>query len=435
MCNKKVRRIIYAIVGMHFFSFFSLHAIPATAIVENKEFIVCLNSLFLILSLALAGVTYLILLEYQGNGYLLGSRRLIGSRQLKFNVLFSSVGSLSGFLLIFYDRVFIRGIDYSLGLRLARYQWLASPGGSIFGITGNLLIPLAYFSLFLFTSYQHRISKRYKFLLILSVIFGILGHAVLNGGRSNILIALFVWIAIYMFVKKPSHYSQKINLTYFFFAITSAFFLVYMTNSSATMAGISMKNLSKLGVESLFGKVDDDYNGYDSNIIYFIYYVVAYLFHGNWTAEISYSLVNTPGNYTFFPLVNILNMLGAGLEVEPNAFAESGAFISLPGAFFYDYGFLGVLFFSSILGVGLGSSLYSISYRRMDPVNIAFCLYFVVLFLMAPILPAYGLMCFNFVIYIFVTMGIVNMLLFGTRIDWSQMRRCSEFSDSIRKKK
>src|SRR5690606_20489544 len=84
--------------------------------------------------------------------------------------------------------------NYSLGLRHARYQWLNSTGGSLPSVIGNLLIPFGYVSIFLLIIHYSKLSKISRFLLLTSAIISVFGHSALNGGRSNILLALILAI-------------------------------------------------------------------------------------------------------------------------------------------------------------------------------------------------------------------------------------------------
>lgn len=413
MLSPKVKNILFVALASQLVAFVALQIIPAKPVMENQVFSCLLNSLFISLTFSFAIFSYLLPTR------ITKCYRIVPLKQLKFNVWISSIAAVSGLIFIFYDRVYVRGINYNDGLRAARYEWLSSTGGGFFGVSGNLMIPLSYFSLFLLIVNHKRLPKLYNFMLIFSATAGILGHAALNGGRSNVLIAVVFSLSIYLFVERRTKLNIKLNLTSLSAFILCGMFLVYMTNQSAEMAGISVKSLSKLGIESLYGIVDDDFDQFSNQVIYFIYYILTYLFHGNWTAEISYSLNATPGSYTLYPFSVILNMLGLIQQpIEPGAFSASGAFISLPGAIYYDYGFIGCLILFPLLGVIFGSAIYAIKYCSLGPIGIGLCLYPVVIMFMSPILPAYGLMYFNFIIYIFIVMGVVNKVFFRKNKNW-----------------
>ncbi len=346
-----------------------------------------------------------------------------GEKQLKFNILLSSLSGITGFLFIFYDRVFIRGIDYTAGLRAARYQWLReTTGGSIFSVVGNLIIPLAYVSLFLFLVHGSRIDGKGKALLLISSFLGILGHAALNGGRSNLLIAISIIIVIYIFkAKSRFNRSKKVEnkKIIFFSTIITCSFVIYMTSQSAVMGGVSLHELAEAGIESLYGNVTENFTYFTGELSSLILYITSYLFHGSWTAEALPSIQERPGSYLFYPI----SVLLAGLHllqkpIEVGYFSESGAFISFPGAVFYDFGYLGVFGVGLMLGCITSIATFWLVYKRVSFIAFGLCLFPLVMVIMAPILPAYGLMYFNFVIYAFILLGLINAVLFKNRVSW-----------------
>ncbi len=355
--------------------------------------------------------------------------RLSSGRQLNFNIYFTSICSILGFFLILYDRVFIRGIDYSNGLRAARYEWLESGGGSFASVTGNLMIPLSYVALYFLISYRNKVRKLKVLLLIVSASLGIVGHAALNGGRSNILIAFF--LSLILFIFKGRYDFQAKRKTYkSFILFTSVLlpiltFVIYLTNQSAQMANISMLELVELGVYGLYGSPTENFEYIDNDGVAIFVYIFSYLFHGSWTAEALYTLKNSnyisqlPGSYLFYPL----SVLASSLKIidspmELGYFSDSGAFLSLPGAIYYDFGFLGIVIGTFITGVAVSISVYYLSYKRVTLFGFGIAIYPVIVALMSPILPAYGLMYLNFVVYAYVVMGILNKLVFRIRLHW-----------------
>lgn len=411
--SKYVKILLFSLL-MQVVAFGSLQLVPANPEFSNKLFLFLLNFFFLFLVFSFSSLVYFFLPKKEQ------FKEPIRVGQLYFNVYFSSFMSVLGFLFILYDRAVMRGIDFSSGLRTARYNWLATPGMNFWGIAGNLIIPLGFFSLFLLITNYPRFELKHKLLLLFSCIVSIAGLAALNGGRSNVLIALFVGVAFFLFSAPKNLQLKKINLIYLFLMLLSILWGYYITSQSAAMTSdSSYRTLTKLGIEELFGVVGPDFDKYSNESIYLCYYILAYLFHGNWTAELSYFFSPKYGNCTLYPISILLTRLGIlDQPLTPSPFEMQGAFISLPGAIYYDYGVVGCILLFALIGIFLGVASYLLTYRSLEPITISFCLFFVVLVFMAPILPAYALVYFDFVIYIFIAMGVLNKILFPRSRDW-----------------
>lgn len=428
--NKPLKRFLFIAAVWMMLWFLIILAMPVTSYLPNQEFVWVLNLQFV--TFVVASFLFFMLImnkrkKINSSNRLKGNRDYIPLNQLKLNVFMSSFGGLVGFLLIFYDRVFIRGIDYTAGLRTARYQWLTeTTGGSVFSVLGNLIIPFSYVSLFLLIVFFKDLKFRHNFILFLSSSLGIVGHAALNGGRSNLLIAIFLCLVVFIFCRKKDKIlatkgkkSIRSKLWVLFSLFLVAFFVVYMTTQSATMANISVVELAKLGVSSLYGKPTANFDFIVNEYTALPTYILSYLFHGSWTAEALYSINERPGSYLFYPISVIATLLGiVDSPIEVGYFSESGAFLSLPGAIYYDFGFLGVGIFSFFLGFILGGVVFILSTKRVTLLSFGLCLYPVVIFFMSPILPAYGLMYFNFVVYAFILFGFLNRILFNNSCYW-----------------
>lgn len=412
--HPKARRVLLIFLLSHLLAYTSLFIIPAHSVTPNIEFILLLNSSFVALVIVFSVLMYKLLPLSKKSGSNCG----MAISQLRFNVLFSSFCGLVGLALICYDRVFLRGIDYSAGLRLARYQWLSSEGGSLASVVGNLLIPYSYVCVFFLVVYSSAVSRIGRFLLGLSAFLGIFGHAALNGGRSNILLALIIVLCAIVIRANKTCDGLKLYSYYKFLPVVVAAILYIgaIIKSSASMGGVDVETLAALGVDSLYGKVSDYFHDLSGigEYLYLIIYGISYLYHGQWTAQVAYSLPHKEGSYTLYPFSVVLSRLG--LIEEPLAtgyFSETGAFISLPGAFYYDFGFLGVILLSGLLGVALGVVLNIVAGEKdMGGLKLAFVLYILFVIFLSPVLPAYGLSYLNFILLSFVFLGGLNSILY-----------------------
>ncbi|MDT3709489.1 MAG: hypothetical protein ROZ65_05035 [Pseudomonadaceae bacterium] len=414
LVNIKARKVILFFLLSHALAYFALFLIPAYSVEPNLEFLLLLNTVFVSVVLMSAVLTYKLLPLPTSSTSFKG----MSASQLKFNVGFSSLGALLGISLVFYDRVFLRGIDYSLGLRHARYQWLASEGGSLVSVIGNLLIPFCYVSIFFLVVHYSRLSRFATLLLFSSAFFGVFGHAALNGGRSNVLLALVMGLSAYL-LRRQGAPKRLFFANYYKLLPVGLFAIFYVASiikSSAVMGGVDVETLTILGVESLYGQVSDYFKSRleGSEYLYLMIYGIAYLYHGQWTAQVTYSLPVRDGSYTFYPFSVILNELGLiDAPLQAGFFSDTGAFISLPGAFYYDFGFMGVVVLSLVVGWLLGLTLRMIcADRNIGGGRLAFIIYVLYLVLLSPILPAYGLSYLNFIIFAFAILGVLNAFLY-----------------------
>ena len=422
MFDFRLKKLIKYFLILNLFSVAFLFFIPAEAKQSNSIFISVLLLIFIVFFLIGCIFFHLFVKTFLNSGSV--EKPLPSVKQVVFNAKLCSMLSISGFVLISIDRVYIRGIDYSGGLRSARYQWLESGSGSLFGVLGNLIIPFSYVALFILLTQGRLLKPVMKLLLVLGALFGIVGHAALNGGRSNVLIALFIYLAI-IIVRSRGNESTGGFYSKFFTLSFIASFIFYMTSLSASMSGISYEELFLLGVDNLHGKVTENYENIGllfGEPGYLFAYIFSYLFHGSWTTESLYHLFETGspgGSYLLFSYSLILTMLGVLSEpVSAGYFSEYGAFVSLPGAFYYDVGLFGTGILSLLLGMAVGFTMTLVTHGVASPGIIAVYLYFTVIALMSPILPAYGLMYFNFVVYAFAMFGLINRLCFGKAKHW-----------------
>ena len=124
--NRKNKMIYKYFILSHIIAYAFLIIIPAKAIEPNTVFLFLINSIFL--SLVVSSSLLLFLGYPKVKSRKNNNNFEMTQKQLIFNVKIVSYGSVIGLLLILYDRVFIRGIDYTKGLRLARYTWLQYTG-------------------------------------------------------------------------------------------------------------------------------------------------------------------------------------------------------------------------------------------------------------------------------------------------------------------
>jgi len=416
--RKSITNIIYLFVAVNLIAMLFVGIVPASATVPNLDFLFILNLVFILVVILFS------LLIFSMNKKKHIERKKMSSQLLIKNIKFLSYAPVAGIALLIYDRVILRGIDYTQGLRQARYAWLDTLGGSPIGILGNLLVPFSYVGIFFLVMHYERISKKQQRYLIAGIILGVIGHAALNGGRSNLLLAIaMILIAFTLKRKNIKRVKTKTRgkIKYIIIFIFSAYYITYITLSSATMAQIDIDTLVQLGIKGLYGEMDPEFFSTEhSNGMYLLIYISSYLYHGQWTSQVAYSLLEREGTYSTPPLINMfLNNFGAGSNPEAKFFSDTGAFISLPGAFYYDYGFLGVLGLSSLFGIILGFVFIIINNSRsVGGIKTAFIVGILLIVILSPMVPAYGLSYFNFIVYSFIMTGIINMAFFKRKVSF-----------------
>ena len=416
------KKLVFSFLFSNFLAIMFVLFFPARSAGSNIEFLLLLNSVFVFIVLACAAFFYYAFWVY---GAKQSDRRegSISHGVVDGNSWFLIVLPILGIALLAYDRIYLRGVNYSQSLRAARYEWLASEGGSVFGVIGNLLVPLGYVGIFFVFKYYSHISRARSALVVASSLVAVFGHAFLNGGRSNILLYfLMVYIAFCISGKrlKLSSVFSKLGLFASILIIISVFYVASVTYSSATIGDVSVNELLKLAIWEMYGEPDEEFFSVShSSLVYVFLYFALYLFHGQWTTQIIYGLMSHPGFHSIVSAPTVfLDKLGyIDLGMQKRAFSDTGVFISLPGAIYYDFGWIGVVLGSSLLGFIFGLSL---AYLKNNYWRGTLGLLLVVsatsVLLLSPVLPVYGFSYFSFIIFSFLFLAILNLIFYRKTI-------------------
>lgn len=387
--------------------------IPVKAQVENYAFLAFINLSFCSLVLLLS----LIVEKFKVRKVdaILTIQQI---RNIRRNIFLCCFGSIFGLAMVAYDRVYVRGIDYMQGLRAARYEWLASDGGSLVSMAGNLLIPFSYVGLFLVViNSKFFTSKAFLFYVFLALLV-IFGHAALNGGRSNILLGLLVMVLAFLLRPGRINYKAVIKalLLIVLLSVPAFFYVAEIIKSSASMGGVDLSTLLSRAITGLQGRFVEGYVVQErSQLELLLLYIISYLSHGQWTAQVIGDLSSMPGSYFLYPFSVILARLSLLSEpLQPGIFSDVGAFVSLPAAIYYDFGFLGLFAVSSFIGGMFGLTLAFLKDRsRMSGWKLGLFVYFGFIVLLSPIIPAYGFSYLNFIVFSFFVVGLLNRIFYG----------------------
>ena len=126
------------------------------------------------------------------------------------------------------------------------------------------------------------------------------------------------------------------------------------------------------------------------------------------------------GSYTLYPISVLLAQAGVLSEpLQPGHFSIYGAFITMPGALFYDFGYIGLTIISCFLGCCMGRAIqYIENPSSLNGFSFVFVVYIIFIYLLWPILPGYGFSYINFVLFSFIVVEIFNRLFFKKSFNW-----------------
>lgn len=415
------RKLVLSILFPHFLAVGFVIFFPGRAVSEDYLFLSLSSVVFVALVLALGFLTYSYMRPHKINVSSINEWP-VDRTWVNVNSWVLLVVSLLGASFLFYDRVFVRSINYlDQELRAARYEWVASEGGGFFSVAGNLLIPFSYIGVFFSLRYFRYIQIRY--LLIAVSVVSIFCHAYLNGGRSNIFLLLVFLYVLYC----VSDYKVRFNFLFskFFipaviFCIFASYYVFAVVKSSASIGDVTIQELLYLGILEMYGVPDASFfTEAHADIICFLLYSFLYLFHGQWTSQAVYGLVEYDGYHSIVsaPTV-VLDRLGLiDLGLNERAFADTGAFVSLPASIYYDFGWLGLIIGAAFFGLLFGLVLYYVNtYRRLGFLGSGLVFFTMPILILSPILPAYGFSYYSFVLFSMLVFFIANMALCGRKV-------------------
>lgn len=351
--------------------------------------------------------------------------------KLKFNSNIIFGFSVSGLLLMLYDRIFIRGINYSLGLRNARYQWLYSEiPSSIWSKIGNLLTPFGYVGLWFLLVHKNNLSKKQKLQLVIAALSTIIGHAAINGGRSQVLLGGVLWLSIHIVLLLRDNINVEIakgKSNKYLPIITGIGFVVFLTIDGISES-MGIKNYVINFAPTLLGTVNSSAMEKWSvlgNVGYVFIFFVMYLFHGQFSFRYLLS-INEKNGYAFWgtllnPIIEIIKHLNIPVNSIPKDYftTQYAMFLSLPGSFYYDGGFVGIILYSLLLGMLYGVVVIKVKYGSCTTgYTLAFIFFILFYIILAPIMTASGFAYFYFIIYSFIALEVINRIRYGKKMNW-----------------
>lgn len=400
-------RCLYILISFVFSNIFAIIVVlilPIKAQQEDLPFLIFLNLSFLIIVLTLSLVTLVIFIH--SRPLISKSNEIYNKNYLRF-IIYAPIIGLS---LIIYERIFIRKISYLEGIRHARYQWLNSIGGNWESILGNILVSFSYVSLFYLIINFNRLNKSDSIKLFCSsLVLG--GLSLLNGGRSTILLAICVFITAFL-LRNSNHKKKYSYIVYSIFIIATILITSIITLSSLSLSNESLfKELLLKQIYYLKGEPSQDLViNEHSDIYYLIIYFLSYLYHAQWTTQTMSTNFTSYGSYLFYPFGILFNKISSGyIDIfSGGSFSDEGIFLSLPGAFYHDFGYIGLIILSALTGLITGISLAVLRNSTfIGGIKASLILANVILLILSPIVPAFGFAYIFHVIFAFLAVGVI----------------------------
>ncbi len=326
--------------------------------------------------------------------------------KLVYIIKLSGMFTIIGNAMVLFDRIFIRHINFSLGLRNARYQWLASGGsGSLISIIGNLLIPFSYAALFMGVFHWERIKRKEKVYALVTGFGGQIFLALMNGGRSNILSALFFSFTVCVIRKYyGKNFLPPIRGKFILIGFAIVILLRYV---SSILYAFTDNNLAYLQVtvNGLGGRLDSSYNS--NPFMNTVIEICMYILHGTYYtgAAIKYHSGIADLNHNMSlrginVLIGRLPFVNYHMEL-PEFDGGGGNFVALPGILLYDYGYIGFVIGALAFGILLGSVLKHLNNcnKNLSNAQLIFCIAVLMHVYMSMIDMALGFGYFIFMIF------------------------------------
>lgn len=272
--------------------------------------------------------------------------------------------SVIGTFCLIYDKVFVQGINYSDGVAVAREEWRKlgedrdGNASSIFSVLGYFFGSAYYVAIVLAVTQVGVVTPKLRMQSLLVVFVLLIVNSAITGGRSNLLlVAVFVLAAFCarkglalfnVFPRVSQRLAIKLALL-LGFAYTVFIFYQRAEAGGSDALNYAIEFLPFLGLEA-----SNEYRaGLDGSVLSslsaMLILTVSYVTHS--FATVSAIVDANPENKTiiFLHLAGIANKLGL-IGPPDGEWFLAGRFPSVPGSLLYQFGWLGFICGSLILG-------------------------------------------------------------------------------------
>ena len=344
-------------------------------------------------------------------------------------LLFSCIGVFS----LAYVRLFVQGIDYSRGLAVARELWNAE-GADRSDISSLWSIPGYGFGFFFFAStfiahlHWEQLRPNVRRALLTVALLLVAAHSVLSGGRS-VLLTQLISIAAAAATRRSQGkraFPGRFWLT-FLAAVIVLFgaggYFLYIFSERANATGIASDAYAKSMIIYMGGAPTEKFFAIASlpaplaATTHFGVIGGAYVTHSASTVASVMEYASRRGTATFVGARALLSRIGL-ISGADESWVLAGAFLSLPGAFWYDYGILGVLAIAWLSGIALAYAARIVRLSSGGGVSLAFCAAALITAILSPLISAPDSLAFPFMVLGYVGLAFYSYIVFGRRNWW-----------------
>ena len=333
--------------------------------------------------------------------------------------------SLVGFIFLIYDKIYIQGVDYSEGVAIAREQWRqlgedrAGGASSVFSILGYLFGSAYYVAAVLAITQIKILSTTQRVSVLLACLLMVMANSVITGGRSNVLL-FGVFIIGAMASRRKLHFRKLLGgwmqrctvIIATGLAAWYTIFVFYQRADASDLNGVEYLQdfLPYLGLEPADWYKDLMDDGVLGSLSAILVLAASYITHSFATTAAIMDGPIEDKTIIFIHSVNILSKLGLASQPSDDWFL-SGRFPSFPGALWHQFGGIGFVMGSLLLGAAsaIAKAWTALRPTQLLPLGV-FVMVHVVLIL-TPLLFAGDFLSFPFIVAAFVLLAVVEKFL------------------------
>lgn len=333
--------------------------------------------------------------------------------------------SIIGFFFLIYDKIYIQGIDFSDGIAVAREEWRRvgedreGQVSSIFSVLGYLMGSGYYVAAVLAVTQVKVLSARKRVWVLLGCFVLLMVNSAITGGRSNVLlIAVFIigalaargGLNLQKLFDTPAQ--RRIVLVAAGLALIYTLFIFYQRAQASDVSSqeYALDFLPFLGLET-----DEWYRGLMdgsavSSLSAVFVLAVSYLTHSFASVAAIIGAPSEEKTIIFLHIGGILNKLGLVNPPDADWFL-AGRFPSFPGALWHQYGAIGFVLGSLLLGTtsAIANAWTARQPARLLPLGVFVMVYGVLL--LTPALFAADFLSFPFAAAAFVIISLIDRYL------------------------
>jgi hypothetical protein len=364
----------------------------------------------------------------------------LSGAELEHLIIAGLLASTVGMLLIAYVRVAVQGINYTQGLAVARELW-REEGTAREGISSPLSIPgygLGFFflaSTFIAHLHWEQLSRSVKRAVITGTPAFVAGYAVLTGGRSVLLtqiISILAAATIRSVQRRrafPGRFSRTLLFNTAAVIAAVAYALYIFSERAAGTLGVTPETYVQAAIAFMGASTTEGFLRISSwpqplaTAANFAILAGAYITHSAGTLASVMEYSTHHGITVFGGVWDLLSRFNLATPGSGD-WVLAGAFLSLPGAFWYQFGILGVLVAAVVSGVCMGVVCQYIRGARGGGISVGFAAASLITTLISPLIFAPDSLAFPFMILGYVGLGSYSRVVFGARNWWLVGRQC-----------